>query len=102
MNKLLKWNIYEITPKDLPITGVMFRGRIRNFCLEKGINVLVENTTDIEDSVRFAVLDSSVVPAIKDYIHTIVNDAQIKLVMEQVPNPVLSKLKVNKEERYTL
>ena len=100
--ELLKWDIYEIQTKETPITGVMFRGRIRKFCLEKNKNVLAENTQDIAKSVRFAILSGEDVSEIKDYIKTIIPDISIELVLENIPNPILSKLKVNIEDRYTL
>ncbi len=103
MNKeLIRWDIYEITTKETPINGVMLRGRLRKFYLEKGINLLTENTQDIEASVRFAVISGHDVSDINDYLISIIDDVTIKLVLESVPNPVLSKLKVNIEDRYTL
>ena len=99
--KLLYWDIYEIK-SEAPIVGVMFRGRVRKFCLEKGRNVLVENTQDVEQSVRFAVPSNENVEEIKNYIQTISSDASIEKVKSRVPNPVLSKLKVNTEDRYSL
>lgn len=100
--KLFGWDIYEIKTKSTPINGVMLRGRIRKFCLEKGRNVLAENTQDIEKSVRFAIPVGDEPKEIVEYLHKILPDATVKLVLEKIPNPVLSKLKVNKEERYTL
>jgi hypothetical protein len=100
--ELLKWDIYEIKTKSTPITGVMLRGRIRKFCLENKRNVLVENAQDIKESVRFAIPAGEDSAAIQKYINKILSDASINLVEEDVPNPVLSKLKVNIEDRYTL
>ena len=100
--KLIKWDIYEVTTGSSHITGVMYRGRIRKFCLKKNINVLTENTQDIEKSVRFAILAGENPMDIKKYINKISSDATVKLVMKNIPNPVLSKLKVNIENRYTL
>lgn len=53
--KLIKWDIYEIKTETTPINGLMLRGRIRKFYLEKNRNVLVENIEDIENSVCFAI-----------------------------------------------
>ena len=100
--ELLKWDIYEIRTKSTPITGVMLRGRIRKFCLENKRNVLVENAQDIKESVRFAIPADEDSSIIQKYINKILSDASINLVEEDVPNPVLSKLKVNVEDRYTL
>ena len=100
--RLIKWNIYEIKTETTLINGVMLRGRIRKLCLDKGVNVLVENTEDIENSVRFAVPIGENTSNIEDYVLNVVPGTSIKQVMESVPNPVLSKLKVNQEDRYTL
>ncbi len=99
---IITWDIYEIRTKLTSITGVMFRGRIRKFCLEKNRNVLVENTQDVEKSVRFAIPAGENPSEIKEYIHTISPDATIELIKDNIPNPVLSKIKVNIESRYTL
>jgi len=100
--EIIKWDIYEIQTKQTPINGVMLRGRIRKLCLEAGRNVLVENTRDVEGAVRFAVPSKEDVQAIREYLERILPDASIYLVLESIPNPVLSKLKVNIEDRYTL
>lgn len=98
---MLTWNIYEVTAGDTPIVGVMFRGRIRKLCLEKEIDVLVENAHD-QPKVRFAVLVGTDMYFIEEYVRSISKNAQINCVLENVKNPVLSKLKVNIEGRYTL
>ncbi len=100
--ELLKWDIYEIRTKSTPITGVMLRGRIRKFCLENKRNVLVENAQEIKGSVRFAIPSGEDPSMIQKYINKILSDASINLVEENIPNPVLSKLKVNVEDRYAL
>ena len=99
---LIKWDIYEITTKKTPINGVMLRGRLRKFYLEKKKNLLTENTQDIEASVRFAVFSGESIEDVKNYLESIIPDISIEKVMESIPNPVLSKLKVNIEDRYTL
>ncbi len=100
--EIIKWDIYEVRSESAPMTGVMLRGRIRKFCLGDNRNVLVENTQDIEDSVRFAIPAGENSDDIGLYVSKILPDAKIELVREGVPNPVLSKLKVNIEDRYTL
>ncbi len=100
--EIINWNIYEIKTKSTPINGVMLRGRIRKFCLENNRNVLAENTQDIEKSVRFAIPSGEDPSAIQEYLKKILPDVSIDLVRENIPNPVLSKLKVNIEDRYTL
>ena len=99
---ILTWSIFEITTTQKPIHGVMMRGRLRKKALESGFNLLTENASDIENCVRFAVLDVKDAHIISDYINSIVSDAQVLLVAHDVPNPVLSKLKVNKAERYNV
>ena len=102
MAELLKWNIYEITAKKSSLNGVKLRGRIRKFGLESGINVLVENTEDITNGVRFATLSVEDGERVGKYVKSVIGDAEIKLVNADVVNPVLSKLKVNLKERYAL
>jgi hypothetical protein len=79
----------------------MLRGRVRKLGLEKGFNVLCENASDEENCVRFAVLSPDDATVMIDYLKHIIPDANITVVATAA-NPVLSKLKVNKEERYTL
>lgn len=102
-----KRDIYEITPDNTIIHWVMFRGTIRKLCLQNDIAVLLENASDKENTVRFALLSNlenfkQSLDIINKYIYTKIPDANIKQVLSQVPNPVLSKLQVNQEERYTL
>ncbi|MCR4312498.1 MAG: hypothetical protein NUV56_04410, partial [Candidatus Uhrbacteria bacterium] len=56
MQELLRWDIYQITCADQSLTGVMLRGTLRKYALEKGMNLLAENASDEENCVRFAVL----------------------------------------------
>lgn len=102
MTELLVWNVYEISAEDSLLNGVMLRGRIRKFGLENGINVLAENAEDVENGVRYGTLSSEDGELVGDYVRSVIGDAVIRLVDEGVINPVLSKLKVNKEERYEL
>jgi len=101
MLHLIYWDIYEITSSEV-MHNIMFRGRIRKFCLEHNRNVLAENTKEIENGVRFAVPHKEDANDIINYIKSLFPSAQVSKLKENVPNPVLSKLKVNKEERYTL
>ncbi len=80
----------------------MLRGRIRKLGLEKSFSVLTENASDKENCVRFAVLESTDADTISLYLQTVVDDVHVDKVAEGVKNPVLSKLKVNDETRYTL
>jgi hypothetical protein len=102
MKELIKWDIYEISTEKTPINWVKLRWRIRKLALENNQNVLTENTQDIELWVRFAVISWENSEFIKKYLQTIISDIKIKLVAEKLINPVLSKLKVNIENRYSL
>ena len=102
MNELIKWNIYEISAQQSSLNGVMLRGRIRKFGLERAMNVLAENAEDLENGVRFATTSPEDAQQVSEYVLSIIGDANVQLVSEQVVNPVLSKLKVNLADRYTL
>lgn len=102
MSELLHWNLYEISAQESSLNGVMLRGRIRKFGLENNINVLAENTEDAENGVRFATLSEEDGARIGEYVISVIGDAQISLVESDVVNPILSKLKVNIEDRYSL
>ncbi len=99
---LIKWDIYEIKAKSSHLTGVMLRGRIRKLCLENNKNVLLENAEESENIVRFAVLSGEDAILIKDYLRKILPDVHVEKIKEEVINPILSKIKVNLEERYAL
>ena len=102
MLKLFAWDIYELTSTSTSVNGIMLRGRIRKFGLKNKRNILAENTEDIDNGVRFAIPAGEDASLIVAYLHSIIVDALIRKVKENVPNPVLSKLKVNDESRYTL
>lgn len=102
MRKLITWDIYEVTTTSTPITGVSFRGRFRKFAVENEINLLVENTEDIEYSTRFAISSRNSLVEIKNYILSKYSGTNIELVMKNTPNPILSKLRTNIESRYEL
>tara|TARA_Y100000310_G_C20605616_1_gene775316 strand:+ start:999 stop:1241 length:243 start_codon:yes stop_codon:yes gene_type:complete len=80
----------------------MLRGRIRKYCLEKGRNILVENATDKDNCVRFAIPKDDDPKDIISYVESIVSKIKVKSVKRSVVNPVLSKLKVNLADRYKL
>ena len=102
MAELLKWHMYEVTAGASSLNGVMLRGRIRKFGIEHGLNVLVENAEDKENGVRYAVMNANDGDQIGEYIRSVVFDARVTPVGENIVNPVLSKLKVNLEDRYTI
>ena len=91
--EVIKWDIYEVKTKETPINGVMLRGRIRKLCLVSNINVLVENTQDIEKSVRFAVIAKEDPSEIVDYLHKILTyqtfyyltSQPIRMAYESIP-----------------
>lgn len=100
-------NIYEVSTKHTSIEWVKFRWTIRKLCIENLINVLLENASDKENIVRFALISTSETlvedfAIIESYIISKIWDSQVIQVWEEIVNPVLSKLKVNKQERYTL
>jgi len=97
-----KWLLYEIKSLDDTLHGVMIRGRIRKYAIEQSIELLTENATDVENCVRFAVMREKDAIAMKDYISDIIANPSVDLVDSGVNNPVLSKLKVNQADRYTL
>lgn len=99
---IIKWDIYEISAVSANLEGVMLRGRIRKFALLNNINLLTENASDEEKKVRFAVFENTDASKIINKIKEMISDSEVKLIRQKIPNPVLSKLKVNLEERYTL
>lgn len=102
MKELLYRDIYDIAADQTSLNGVMLRGRLRKLSLEYAQNILLENTSDRDNGIRFALLAGESSTHIKSYLHSLADDIHIKLIQEKVPNPVLSKLKINQEERYTL
>ena len=96
----LHWDIYEMQ-SSTSLQGMMLRGRLRKFANQKGENFLVENDEGGE-SVRFALLAGSDPAWINEFARSIVSEAKIERVMEKISNPVLSKLTVNLDERYSV
>lgn len=99
---ILSWDIYEITTTESQIHGVMMRGRIRKYALEKNVTLLTENASDKDNVVRVAVLEGASIDKITNFVRSIFADAEMTLVNQGVRNPVLSKMKVNDESRYTI
>ncbi len=97
--KLITWNIYEISSMQ-PLHNIKLRGTIRKFCIENEINCLVENATDRENTVRFALVSEDDFIKVKTFLDTLTLELNILLVNETICNPVLSKLKVNNIDRY--
>lgn len=101
-SKLILWDIYEVQHASMDLNGVMLRGRIRKFGLLHNRNILVENTEDTNNQVRFAVPNGETVVEINEYLEKILPGVVIVCVKTNIANPILSKLRVNLEERYTL
>ncbi len=102
MINVLNWDIYEISATSSNLEGIMLRGRIRKFALINNLNLLTENASDDPGKVRFAVVEGTDASLIISKVKEMISDAEIKLLQKGIPNPVLSKLKVNLEDRYTL
>ena len=96
--ELLYWDLYEIRA-PISIQGIMLRGRLRKFANQKGENFLVENDEE-GGMVRFAVMAGADPAWMNEFVRSIVPKAKIERVCEAIPNPVLSKLKVNDDSRY--
>lgn len=101
-NEVIEWDIYEITSAESSLNGVMLRGRIRKLAIENNLNVLVENTEDVQNGVRFAVTNTKDADLVIEYLHSIIKDVEVELRLSGIVNPVISKLKVNDESRYKL
>ncbi len=98
---MLTWDIYEISSSSTPLIGVGCRGRLRKYAMEQEMDLLTENASDAaKGEVRFAVLCGTDIGAIKAYLKGLFPDVCIACVGTKVPNPVLSKLKVNDHTRY--
>lgn len=99
---LISWDIFEITTTTTPIHETMLRGRLRKLSLEQDFPFLVENATDKENCVRFAVSKQEDAEKIVLYLKSKIADVSISEIAQGVANPILSKMKVNIESRYTL
>lgn len=99
---ILSWDFYEIRSSGTPLHGIKLRGRIRKFTIENEITCLMENASDEENVVRFALLANSDPKQVLDFIKNIVPEATVSESLKNIPNPVLSKLKVNDPTRYEI
>lgn len=97
---ILLWDLYEIRCGNESLHNVMLRGRIRKFTIENEIACLVENAQEEENVVRFGVIAGSDIKLISGFIKSILSEANIVASLKNIPNPVLSKLKVNDLSRY--
>ena len=99
---IIEWDMYEITTSKSEIHGVKFRGRIRKFALENKRNVLVENASDKENVVRVAIPKGEDISDIKNFGERLAEGVSFNKIESGIKNPVLSKIKVNIEERYEI
>ena len=79
----------------------MFRGRLRKFALSQDITLLTENAVEKNNLVRFAVLKGSDISSIENFLQKFLDNLNLEKVLT-TQNPVLSKLKVNIENRYKI
>lgn len=98
----LHWDIYEVTTQNTLIHGIKLRGKLRKYSISKKRALLTENATDKANTVRFAIPHGEKSLEFVKFIHSLLDDATIILVMQNVLNPVLSKLKVNDSSRYEI
>jgi hypothetical protein len=98
---MLLWDIYEISSQH-DLVGVKCRGRLRKYAVEQNMDFLTENASDAENRVRFALLSGTDSRSVETYVRSLFDDASIAKVMSDVPNPILSKLKINDLGRYEL
>lgn len=97
---MIFWDLYEIRCDNETLHNVKLRGRIRKFAIEHNITCIVENAQDKENMVRFGLVTGSDTTLLSEFIKSILADAEIVSCLINVPNPVLSKLKVNDLSRY--
>jgi hypothetical protein len=101
---MIYWDIYQVNSATKNLIGIKFRGNVRKFAIENDIVLLTENAQDEENTVRFALVENTyeqeLLEKITAFIRTIVSDGEIKQVLNNVPNPILSKLKNNDISRY--
>jgi hypothetical protein len=62
----------------------------------------MENASDEENVVRFALLTYTDPSPVINFINELVPEAVVSESLKDVPNPVLSKLKVNDDSRYEI
>lgn len=99
---ILNWDIYEIRCDCATLHGVKLRGRIRKYAIDSEITCLVENASDEENVVRFALITGSSTEPVSNFIRSILPEAIVTECLKNIPNPVLSKLKVNDPTRYDI
>jgi hypothetical protein len=99
---ILSWDFYEIRSPKVVLHGIKLRGRIIKFTIENEITCLMENASDEENVVRFALLTEEDPKSVFEFIKLLVPEVIISESLKNVPNPVLSNLKVNDPSRYEI
>jgi hypothetical protein len=102
---MIKWSLYQINSNSSNLIGVKFRGSLRKFAISNSIDLIAENASDEKNCVRFAVFDGISIKdleSLKKFISEFVTDTSVKLIKQGVQNPIMSKLKVNDEDRYKI
>lgn len=99
---ILQWDFYEIRSSNTPLHGIKLRGRIRKFTIEKEITCLMENASDEENVVRFALVSNVNPKPIIEFVKSLLPEAEITESLKNILNPVLSKLNVNDPSRYEI
>jgi hypothetical protein len=99
---ILAWDFYEIRSAKAALHGIKLRGRIRKFTMQNDVSCLMENASDEDNVVRFALLSGSDSTSIMDFVTSLVPDALVTQSLRDVPNPVLSKLNINDASRYEI
>jgi hypothetical protein len=103
-SNMLYWDIYQVNSATENLIGVKFRGSLRKYAIENNFVLLAENAQDEENTVRFALIESTyeqeLLQKITAFIGTIISDGEVKRVLNNIPNPILSKLKNNDASRY--
>lgn len=101
---MLYWDIYQVNSKTENLIGVKFRGSLRKFAIENDFVLLAENAQDEKNTVRFALIENTyeqeLLEKITTFIRTIISDGEVKQMLNNMPNPILSKLKNNDLSRY--
>ena len=101
---MLYWDIFQVNSVTENLIGVKFRGSLRKYAIENDVVLLAENAQDEENTVRFALIENTyeqeLLEKITAFIRTIISDGEVKQALNNVPNPILSKLKNNDLSRY--
>ena len=97
---ILSWDFYEIRSSGAALHGIKLRGKIRKLTIENDISCLMENALDEENVVRFALIANSDPRRVIEFVKGLIPEVVITESLKNIPNPVLSKLKVNDSTRY--